>query len=381
MRITHIKADEKWLYHRVIIKLGTNLITAGTDRLDLEIMASLVTQVAQLHQQGIEVVIVSSGAIAAGRQKLRLVKERKDIPFRQMLAAVGQSSLMNAYDHLFAWQGITIAQALLTRADMSSRAGYLNARNTLLALMESQVVPIVNENDVIATDEIKEEQFGDNDSLSAQVANLVDADLLILLSDVGGLYNDDPHLNRRAKLIPNVDCIDRDIESFAKQSFCQQGTGGMATKLEAARLATNSGVPTVLAHGQDQSVVLRLVRGESVGTFFSAGTTKLESRKRWMLSGLVCQGKIIVDEGAVKALKIDKGSLLSIGIVGVEQEFQRGDIVEIIDSYRKIVARGIANYRSVDIAIVKGCHSEEIFPKLGYQYSAEIVHRNNLVVV
>ena len=371
---------EKTLYHRIVVKLGTNLLTGGLRHLDQQVMSSLVGQVAQLHQQGLEIILVSSGAIAAGRHKLGLAKERKDIPFRQVLAAVGQGRLMYTYEQLFAPQGITVAQALLTKADMSDRTGYLNARNTLLALLDLRVVPIINENDVVATDEIKEAKFGDNDNLSAMVANLVDADLLMLLSDVAGLFTADPHLDPQAKLIPRVERIDADIEQLASGGG-PQGTGGMVTKEEAAKLATSSGVAVVIAAGRQPEVIPRLVQGEPMGTFFPATTTKLESRQRWMVSGLALRGKVMVDPGAATALRKGKGSLLPAGIKEVEKEFHRGDVIDIVDWQGRRIACGISNYSYADVKVIKGAHSDEIMSLLGYEFGAEVVHRNNLVVL
>jgi len=371
--------QEVVLYRRLVVKLGTNLVTGGLGHLDLEVMANLIDQVAQLHQQGLEIILVSSGAIAAGRDKLALVREHKDIPFRQVLAAVGQSCLMHTYEQLFAKYGIVVAQALLTKADMSDRAGYLNARNTLLTLLDLRVIPIVNENDVVAIDEIKEAKFGDNDNLSAMVANLVDADLLMLLGDVAGLYTADPHLDPQAKLIPKVERIDSYIEHLAGGTDSRQGTGGMVTKVEAAKLATSSGVAVVIADGRQPRIISRLVQGEPLGTFFPSVTTKLESRKRWMVSGLASRGKVIVDAGAAAALK--KGSLLPAGIKEVEKGFHRGDVIDIVDLQGTRIACGISNYSSADIEVIKGAHSEEIMSLLGYEYGAEVVHRNNLVML
>ncbi|MBL7120060.1 MAG: glutamate 5-kinase [Dehalococcoidia bacterium] len=368
-------------YRRLVVKLGTNLVTTGDGCLDLENMASLVDQVSQLHQQGLEIILVSSGAIAAGRDKLGLGRGHKAIPLRQVMAAVGQGRLMYTYEQLFARHGITVAQALLTKMDISDRAGYLNARNTLMTLLDLRVLPIVNENDVVAIDEIKEAKFGDNDNLSAMVANLVDADLLILLSDVAGLYTADPHADSRAELIPKVEKIDAHIEQLAKGVGGGQGTGGMATKVEAAKLAADSGVAVVIADGRLTGVVSRLVQDEPIGTFFPPTTTRLESRKRWMVSGLASRGKVIVDAGAAAALKKQKGSLLPAGIKGVEGEFRRGDVIEIVDTQGGHIACGILNYSSADIEAIKGAHSEEIMSILGYEYGAEVVHRNNLMVL
>lgn len=368
-------------YHRIVVKLGTNVLTAGTERLDLEVMAALVGQMARLHEAGLELIIVSSGAIAAGRHKLGLTREHKGIPFRQVLASVGQSRLMHAYDQLFSWHGVTVAQTLLTKADLDDRLGYLNTRNTLLALLELRVISIVNENDVVAVDEIQEAVFGDNDNLSAMVANLVDADLLVLLTDTAGLYTADPHLDASAQLIRRVDRIDAEIERLAGGAEGERGTGGMVTKIEAARLATASGVAVVIAGGREPDVLVRLAAGEAIGTFFPPTTSKLESRQRWMLSGLSSRGRLVVDAGAVVALREHNSSLLPAGIQAVEGEFGRGDIVNIVDGADEKVACGISNYSSGDIAVIKGLHSDRILEVLGYEYGAEVVHRNNLVVL
>jgi len=377
-------SQKAFRYHRLVVKLGTYLLTGGVGHLDLEIMTSLIDQIAQLHQQGLETILVSSGAIAAGRDKLGLAKERKDVPFRQVLAAVGQSRLMHlmhTYERLFARHDIVVAQALLTKQDMSDRAGYLNARNTLLALLDLRVVPIVNENDVVAIDEIKEAKFGDNDNLSAMVANLVDADLLMLLSDVAGLYTADPHRDPQAKLIPEVKNIDAYIEHLAGGTDSRQGTGGMGTKVEAAKLATSSGVAVVIADGKQPDIIPRLVQGELIGTFFPSMTTKLESRQRWMVSGLASRGRVVIDAGAAMALKKGKGSLLPAGIKEVKREFHRGDVIDVVDLQGSRIACGISNYSSADVEVIKGAHSEEIMSLLGYEYGAEVVHRNNLVML
>jgi len=364
-----------------VAKFGTSLLTGGSDRLDQEIMSGLVAQVAQLHKQGLELLIVSSGAIAAGRYKLGLTKELRGIPFRQVLASVGQNRLMNAYEQLFSQHNITVAQALLTKADLADRAGYLNARNTLLALLELRVMCIVNENDVVAVDEIQEAKFGDNDNLSAMVANLLDADLLLILSDTGGLYTADPRRDPDARLIPQVDRIDSRIERLATNTTDNLGTGGMTTKIEAAKLATASGVAVVIADGREPDVILRLAAGEAIGTCFLPVTSKLESRQRWMLSGLSTRGKLVIDSGAALALSKQNRSLLAAGIKQVEGEFQRGDIVNIYDAEGSHLGCGLTNYSSADINVIKGAHSGQITTLLGYDYGSEVVHRNNLVVL
>jgi glutamate 5-kinase len=375
------KAKSTLAYRRIAAKFGTSLLTGGSDHLDEAVMSRLVAQMARLHQQGAELLIVSSGAIAAGRYKLGLTGKLRGIPYKQVLASVGQSRLMNVYERLLSQHDINVAQALLTKADLSDRAGYLNARNTLLALLELRVVCVVNENDVVAVDEIQEAKFGDNDNLSAMVANLVDADLLLILTDIGGLYTADPRRDPDARLIPQVDRIDARIEGLATGTVGNLGVGGMMTKIEAARMATACGVTVVVADGREKDVIVRIASGEAIGTRFLPAASNLESRKRWMLSGLSTRGKLVVDAGAAVALKKQKRSLLAAGIKQIEGKFQRGDIVNIYDPDGARLGCGITNYGSADIAAIKGVHSRKIAATLGYDYGSEVVHRNNLVVL
>ena len=368
-------------YHRIVVKLGTSLLTGGGDHLNQDTISSLAAQVAQLHGQGRELLIVSSGAIASGRHKLGLTKKIKGIPYKQVLASVGQSRLMYVYEQLFGQYNITVAQALLTKADLADRAGYLNTRNTLLALLELRVIGIVNENDVVAVDEIDEAKFGDNDNLSAMVANLVDADLLLLLTDTAGLYTADPSRDPNARLISQVDRIDSEIERLATDTTGNLGTGGMITKIEAARLATTSGVTVVIADGREPDIIPRLASGETTGTRFSPTTSKLESRKRWMLSGLCTRGKLIIDSGAALALRKQNRSLLAAGIKQIEGKFDRGDIVDIYDAEGAHLGCGITSYSSDDASLIKGSQSRKITSLLGFDYGPEVVHRNNLAVL
>jgi len=365
------------------VKLGTTLLTSGRDHLDVSVMAMLVEQIATLHQRGRELIVVSSGAVAAGRERLRrrAAAGVQGTPLKQVLASVGQSHLMSTYDMLFTRYDITTAQALLTRDCLTDRAGYLNARNTLLALCDMGVVCVVNENDVVAVEELEERRFGDNDNLSAMVANLVDADLLVLLTDTGGLFSADPRLHPDATLIPLVETIDGTIEALAGGSLSGQGVGGMSTKVEAARLATCSGVDVVVASGHEPDVLLRLDAGERIGTLFPASSSKRESRKRWMASGLASHGRITVDRGAVRALQKATGSLLPAGVVGVTGVFGRGDIVDVVAEDGVRVASGIANYDSADVKKVQGRHSDQMAAVLEHFYGDEIVHRNNMVVL
>jgi glutamate 5-kinase len=374
-------AKSSLAYKRIVVKLGTNLLTGGSSQLNKDVMSSLAAQIARLHQEGLELLIVSSGAIAAGRHKLGLIKGIKGIPYRQVLASVGQNSLMSVYENIFNQHDITVAQALLTKADLADRSGYLNTRNTLLSLLELRVLCIVNENDVVAVDEIQEAEFGDNDNLSAMVANLIDADLLMMLTDISGLYTADPQRHPDACLIPRVERIDPEIERLAAGAQNKSGTGGMATKVEAAKLATASGVTVIIANGREPDVILRLASGEAIGTVFSPVHTKLDSRKRWMMSGLCVRGKLTVDNGAATALKNQQKSLLPAGIKSLQGKFQRGDIVNIHDPQGTKIGCGITNYSSADVEAIMGSHSGRIASLLGYDYGTEVVHRNNLVIL
>jgi glutamate 5-kinase len=365
-------------YKRVVAKLGTNLITSG-DILDMETLGRLVSQVAQLRREGVEVIVVSSGAVAAGRSRLGVTRRRRDIPFRQVLAAVGQGQLMQAYDTLFSQHGMVVAQALLTRRDLSDRLSYLNARNTLLALLSYKVVPIVNENDAVAVEELAESRIGENDTLAALTANLVDADLLVMLMSREGLYTADPSFDPEAKLVPRVDVIDTTVEAYAGKGETG-GSGGMITKLQAARLSTSSGTDVVIASGREPEVLQRLVAGEAIGTLFPAAGDRIESRKRWILSGLSIRGSVVVDDGAEKALRERKTSLLPAGVKEVCGTFARGETIEVVTASGKRLGSGIANYASEEMDLIKGAKSSQIVSLLGHDYGAEAVHRDNLVV-
>ena len=375
------KAECNLPYRRVVAKFGTSLLTAGSNKLNQEKMLDLVNQLAKLHRQGVELVVVTSGAIAAGRERLGLTKKIKGIPYKQVLASVGQGRLMNLYERLFDQHSITVAQALLTKADLLDRHGYLNTRNTLLALLEMGVICIVNENDVVAVDEIEEAKFGDNDNLSAMVANLIDADLLLIMTDIDGLYTADPNKDPDAKLIPLVEKIDAHIEGLVSGSTSGLGTGGMVTKIEAAKMATACGITVIIANGRKPDILTRLVSGESFGTRFLPVRTQLDSRERWMLSGLRTRGAVVVDAGAVLALKRYKRSLLAAGIQQVEGNFHRGDIVDIHDPQGVRMGCGITNYDAEELQAIKGIHSDEIASRLGHDYGSEVVHRNNLVIL
>jgi glutamate 5-kinase len=366
-------------YKRIVLKFGTSLLTCGGDRLNIEFMSSLAAQVANIHALGAEVVLVTSGAVAAGRQSIKANPELKGIPLRQMLAAVGQARLMRIYEELFEKHGITVAQALLTWRDLSDRIGY--SMPAIILGFGVGVVGIVNENDVVAIEELGDARFGDNDNLSAMVSNLVDADLLVILTDIGGLYTADPHTHPEAALIKEVCDIDNTIEAMAGDTRGKLGTGGMLTKIEAARLATSSGVKVVIADGREDGVIIRLAQGAPVGTSIIPSTDKLESRERWMLSGLCTHGCIIIDDGAVDALINQNKSLLPSGVREVQGKWERGDIVDIRDLKENRLASGISNYSSADLVEIKGLKSAQIAQHLGYNYGAEVIHRNNMVLL
>lgn len=373
-------------YKRIVAKLGTGLLTSGRDQLDGEMIAALAAQVAKLRSDGCEVIVVTSGAIAAGRERLKVshtdqAAGRKDMPFRQVLASVGQSHLMQTYDSVFRAHDIVVAQTLLTKRDLSDRVSYLNARNTLLALLEVGALPIVNENDVVAVEEIADTRIGDNDNLSALVANLVDADLLAILSDVRGLYTADPGQDSGAELIPVVERVTPEVEALAGGTGSAHGVGGMVTKLEAAKLASAGGTDVVIVLGREPNVIERLAGGEAIGTLFPATGDRVESRKRWMLAGLSSHRRIVVDAGAAKALRSGGKSLLPAGVKEVEGPFQRGDAVAVFDEAGQRIAVGITNYAHDDASAIRGVRSDKIAEVLGHEYGSELVHRNNLVVL
>lgn len=366
-------------YRRVVAKFGTSLLTAGSDRLDLEAMSRLVGQVVRLRQQGCEVVVVSSGAQAAGRHRLRGRIQEGRQPSRQAVASVGQSHLMQSWDELFDWHDTVVAQVLLTRRDLSDRLGYLNARNTLRDLIESGTVPIVNENDAVALDQVLATRIGENDSLSAYVANLIDADLLVMLTDVDGLYEADPRSHPEAKLLERVARIDAAVEAFGGGAN-GPGTGGMATKLRAAQIATQAGVDVVVCNGKHAGILLEVAAGNSRGTFFPAPGDRIESRKRWILAHITSEGHVVVDGGAAAALRAQGRSLLPAGVTGVVGTFQRGDSVEVRDSDGNRIAAGRTNYGSDELGRIAHLKSARIAETLGYSYGDEVIHRDNLVL-
>jgi glutamate 5-kinase len=366
-------------YHRIVVKLGTSSLTGGSPRLAPPRLLELARQVAQLHGAGHELIIVTSGAIAAGRERLGFPQLPKDLPAKQMLSAVGQPRLMALYEQIFGLYDLHIAQVLLTRADLADRRRYLNSRNTLTALLDQGVIPIVNENDTVATEEIR---VGDNDNLSALVANLIDADLLILLTDQAGLFTADPRTDPAAQLVREVSGseIPPDLWEAAGGSAGGLGTGGMVTKLQAADLARRSGTTVVIAGSAEPNALQRLARGEALGTTILPVATALESRKRYILSGGRMPGSIQVDAGAAGALRRG-GSLLPVGVKAVDDTFERGDTIRVLDGAGREIARGIANYGASDLRRICGQQSDAIEATLGYNYGDEVIHRNDLILL
>lgn len=365
-------------YRRVVAKFGTSLLTAGSDRLDLEAMAKLVGQVVRLREAGCEVAVVSSGAQAAGGHVLaHRPPEARDLT-RQALASVGQSHLMQSWHELFDWHDVVVAQVLLTRRDLSDRLGYLNARNTLRDLLDCGAVPIVNENDAVALDEVIASRIGENDSLSAFVANLIDADLLVILTDVDGLYTADPSLDSSARLIDDVDTIDDFHEDAAGDG---PGRGGMTSKVTAARVATQGGAAVVIANGRAPDALVTAAEGAAIGTRFAPAANQLESRKRWILGNAGVSGHLVVDGGAASALRERGRSLLPAGVKDVEGAFARGEAIEVRDLKGRRVAAGITNYASSEVLRIRGLRSDLIAETLGYAYGDEVIHRDNLVLL
>lgn len=363
----------------IVVKLGTSSLTSGTSKISPPFLVELARQVTQLHTAGHQVILVSSGAIAAGREKLGFPQLPKDLPAKQMLSAIGQPRLMAIYEQVFGLYGHTLAQVLLTRTDLADRRRYLNARNTLNALIAHGAIPIINENDTVATEEIR---VGDNDNLSALVANVVEADLLVLLTDQSGLFTANPRSNPDAKLVEEIITpeIPQEIWGAAGGSGTKLGTGGMITKLQAADLARRSGTTVVIAKGTEPNVLPRIANNERIGTRFAPIISALESRKRYILAGRLAPGQITVNEGAASAI-IRGGSLLPIGITQVSGDFDRGDTVRILNESGNELARGITAYSEADLARLRGRHSDEIEYLLGYDYGDEVIHRNDLVLL
>ena len=362
---------------KIVVKVGTRLLTYETGKLNLGIIEKLVRELADLKNQGKDIILVSSGAVGAGIGKLGLKYKPVQIPEKQAVAAVGQGVLIQFYEKLFAEYGHVVAQVLLTREDIENRGRYINSRNTLLHLLKFNAIPIINENDTISTEEI---EFGDNDRLSALVSTLVNADLLIILTDIDGLYTANPRLDPTAKCIPLVEVISEELKSAAGTTGEMMATGGMITKLQAAEIAMSAGIDMVIADGHHENILKRIISGEPTGTYFCAQGGHLRSRKRWIAFAQKVKGTIIIDQGAENALKIQGKSLLPSGIIQVNGEFTRGETISIVGPEGEEIARGLVNYSAQELRQIMGCKSIEINGILGYSSEEEVVHRDNLVL-
>ena len=364
---------------RIVVKVGTSTITYPNWKTNYGKIERLARELTDLANQGKEIILVSSGAGAVGRDRLGLTAKPKTIPGKQAAAAVGQGILMHTYERIFGEYGQMVAQILLTKVDAIDRHRYTNCRNTFQALLDQHVIPIVNENDVVALDELK---IGDNDNLSALVAGIVDADVDIILSDVDGLYTANPQTNKKAKLIHEVEEITPEIEAVAGGAGSAGGTGGMYTKMQAAVAAVSTGINLVIASGDEPHVISRVLDGEELGTFFVSKENRLQFRKRWLAFGARIVGTLTVDEGLAKAVK-RKGScsILPVGMTKVEGVFDTGATVSVVDKEGHELARGIVNYPSDDLQKIIGAKTTAIAKILGHKHFDEVIHRDNLVVL
>lgn len=363
---------------RIVIKVGSSLVTNDGRGLDIAAIHGWAKQISPLKEQGRQVLLVSSGAVAEGMQRLGWERRPSQVHDLQAAAAVGQMGLAQAYETCFSALSMRTAQVLLTHADLTDRVRYLNARSTLLTLLQLNVVPVINENDTVVTDEIK---FGDNDTLAALVANLVEADLLVILTDQAGLFSADPRRDATAKLISDAIASDPELERMAGGAGSHLGRGGMITKVLAAKRAARSGAHTVIASGREPNVLLRLAQGESLGTQLVASTSPLNARKQWLADHLQSKGRLVIDDGASRALKESGKSLLPVGVKAVEGAFLRGDLVICVGPDGHEVARGLSNYSSSEIRQIVGRGTAEIESILGFIEEPELIHRDNMVLL
>jgi len=375
-----INSRKKILHYvkKVVIKIGSGVLTTK-DGLNLDVINALSKEICRLMEnRGLEVILVSSGAIASGIKKMGFTQRPQSISQQQAAAAIGQNSLMLAYEEVFKRFGRKVAQILVTRDDLTNRKRYLNTRNTIFTLLNWRVIPIINENDTVVVDEIK---FGDNDNLSAMVANLVEANLVVNLTNIDGFFDDDPRKNRNARLISTVEKVTSKIEIKASSVPGSMGRGGMESKIKAARHAAMSGIPTIIANGLKKDIIKKIFEGEEEGTLFLPQSTPMRSRKHWIAFTKLPKGRIMVDRGAEDAL-LNKGkSLLPSGIVAVEGRFNVGNSVVIINEDEKILAVGLVNYHSTDIEKIMGCRTSEIEKTLGCKHNDEVIHKDNLVLM
>lgn len=364
---------------RIVIKVGTSTITYANGKRNFSQIDRLAREISDLQNQGKEMILVTSGAVAVGVDRMGLPGKPKTIPGKQAAAAVGQGVLMHTYEKFFADYGQIVAQVLITKTEAIDRHRYTNTRNTFMELMRQRVIPIVNENDVVALDELK---IGDNDNMSALVAGIVDADLVIILSDVDGLYTDNPQTHPDAVIVPEVAEITPEIEASAGGVGSARGTGGMATKIQAAKAATSSGIHLVIASGTEKNAITRVLQGEELGTLFVSRENRLQFRKRWLAFGAKIAGSIVVDEGCAKAIRKAGGcSILPAGVFAVQGEFLPGSTVSVIDKDAHELARGLVHYSSAELEQIKGCNSGEIANILGHKNFDEVIHRDDLVIL
>jgi glutamate 5-kinase len=363
---------------RIVVKIGSSLLTKRGQGIDKVAIASWVEQIAELKKSKVDVVLVSSGSVAEGMSRLGLKARPNTLHELQAAAAVGQMGLVRVFDDNFQRHGFHAAQVLLTHDDLSDRQRYLNARSTLITLLEFGVVPVINENDTVATDEIR---FGDNDTLAALVANLVVADLLIILTDQQGLFTSDPSVNSDAELIESINVNDKQMDQMAGDSRSGLGRGGMFTKIKAARLAARSGSGTVIASGLADHVISRIFTGENLGTHFLPNLEPFVARKRWLAGQLQVKGRLLLDDGAVRVLTKEGKSLLAVGVKSVDGRFERGELVSCIDHDGNEIARGLINYGQKEAALIVGKNSTEFEKILGYADDAELIHRDNMVLI
>lgn len=362
----------------IVVKVGSSLVTNNGSGLDQTAIAAWASQIASLVQQGKQVVLVSSGAVAEGMQRLGWKKRPTEINELQAAAAVGQMGLVQMYERCFSEHQLHTAQVLLTHDDLADRKRYLNARGTLRTLLDLKVIPIINENDTVVTDEIR---FGDNDTLGSLVANLIEADTLVILTDQQGLYSADPRKNPEAQFIQHAMAGDEALEKMAGGAGSNVGTGGMLTKILAAKRASRSGANTIIASGREKNVLLKLAAGEVIGTHLHTTEIKMGARKQWMADHLQMRGKLILDSGAVKVLQQEGKSLLPIGVIAAEGAFERGDVVACCDELGVEVARGLANYSANEVQRIMRKPSAQIESILGYVEESELIHRDNLVLL
>lgn len=364
---------------RIVIKVGTSTITYANGKRNFSQIDRLAREISDLQNQGKEMILVTSGAVAVGVDRMGLPGKPKTIPGKQAAAAVGQGVLMHTYEKFFADYGQIVAQVLITKTEAIDRHRYTNTRNTFMELMRQRVIPIVNENDVVALDELK---IGDNDNMSALVAGIMDADLVIILSDVDGLYTANPQTHPDAVIVPEVAEITPEIEASAGGVGSARGTGGMATKIQAAKAATSSGIHLVIASGTEKNAITRVLQGEELGTLFVSRENRLQFRKRWLAFGAKIAGSIVVDDGCAKAIRKAGGcSILPAGVFAVQGEFLPGSTVSVIDKDAHELARGLVHYSSAELEQIKGCNSGEIANILGHKNFDEVIHRDDLVIL